>query len=327
MPLAAIPRDALHESDALSAFETRRRHVLQRQRLELLAWVVVGSAVLYASFSLSGVFATSLDGETLERISAFIDRMVPDLSLPVLFESRQTPGSLESWFYDWRNWTSALVETVEIAIVGTAFGGVFAICLAFASASNLIRFAPLRFLLRRFFDTCRTVPDLILAMLLASAFGLGPLAGVLTIVISTTGSLGKLFSEAIESADMRPAEAIRAAGGGALAQARFGVLPQVLPNIASYWLLRLEMNLAIAAALGIVGAGGIGIELQRAISFTEFDTYLAILLMMVAMILVIDLVSQFIRSRLVGRVSDPSVLIRAPAGERSAGLSVEGSKP
>jgi phosphonate transport system permease protein len=157
-------------------------------------------------------------------------------------------------------------------------------------------------------------------MILASAFGLGPLAGVLTIIISTTGSLGKLFSEAIESVDMRPAEAIRAAGGGMLAQARFGVVPQVLPNIASYWLLRLELNLAVAAALGIVGAGGIGVELQRAISFTEFDTYLAILFMIVGMIFVIDLASQFIRSRLMGRVSDlPEIGGIAAARPKAAG--------
>jgi phosphonate transport system permease protein len=298
------PGEASSADGALPAFEAQRRKILQRQRLELLIWTVLGSAVLYASFSLSGVFSTSLDSETLDRIAGFIDRMIPDLSASELFESRQTPGSLEAWFYDWRKWTGALFETVQIAIVGTAFGGAIAFCLAGISAANLVRFAPLRFFFRRFFDTCRTIPDLILAMILASAFGLGPLAGVLTIIISTTGSLGKLFSEAIESVDMRPAEAIRAAGGGVLAQARFGVVPQVLPNIASYWLLRLELNLAVAAALGLVGAGGIGVELQRAISFTEFDTYLAILLMIVGMIFVIDLASQFIRSRLMGRVSD-----------------------
>jgi phosphonate transport system permease protein len=97
-------------------------------------------------------------------------------------------------------------------------------------------------------------------------------------------------------------------------------VPQVLPNIASYWLLRLELNLAVAAALGIVGAGGIGIELQRAISFTEFDTYLAILLMIVGMIFVIDLASQFIRSRLMGRVSDlPEIGGIAAARPKTAG--------
>lgn len=313
------PGEVSSTAGALPAFEDRRRKVLQRQRLELLIWTLVGSAVLYASFSLSGIFSTGLDNETLDRIAGFIDRMIPDLSASELFASRQTPGSLEAWFYDWRKWTGALFETVQIAIVGTAFGGAIAFCLAGISASNLVRYAPLRFFFRRFFDTCRTVPDLILAMILASAFGLGPLAGVLTIIISTTGSLGKLFSEAIESVDMRPAEAIRAAGGGWLAQARFGVVPQVLPNIASYWLLRLELNLSVAAALGIVGAGGIGVELQRAISFTEFDTYLAILLMIVGMIFVIDLASQFIRSQLMGRVSDLPEIVGITAARPKPG--------
>ena len=81
---------------ALPAFEARRRKVLQRQRLELLIWTLVGSAVLYASFSLSGIFSTALDNETLDRIAGFIDRMIPDLSASELFASRQTPGSLES---------------------------------------------------------------------------------------------------------------------------------------------------------------------------------------------------------------------------------------
>jgi phosphonate transport system permease protein len=312
------PGEAISAASALPDFEERRRKVLQKQRLELLIWTILGSFVLYASFSLSGIFSTALDEETLGRIAGFIDRMIPDLSASELFAGRQTAGSLEAWFYDWPKWTGALFETIQIAIVGTAFGGAFAFCLAGISASNLVRSAPVRFVFRRFFDTCRTVPDLILAMILASAFGLGPLAGVLTIIISTTGSLGKLFSEAIESVDMRPAEAIRAAGGGVLLQARFGVVPQVLPNIASYWLLRLELNLAVAAALGIVGAGGIGLELQRAISFTEFDTYLAILLMIVGMIFVIDLASQFIRSRLMGQVSGlPEAGRIAPARTRT----------
>jgi phosphonate transport system permease protein len=95
-------------------------------------------------------------------------------------------------------------------------------------------------------------------------------------------------------------EALEASGAGLARKIRYGVLPQVLPNYASYTLLRLEVNVAAATALGIVGAGGIGLELQRAITYTEFDTYLAILLLIIALIFVIDIASEGLRHRLIG---------------------------
>jgi phosphonate transport system permease protein len=160
--------------------------------------------------------------------------------------------------------------------------------------------SPVRFVVRRSLEAIRTMPELILALILVAAFGVGPFAGVLALIVSTVGGLGKLFAEINEQIDPRPVEAIEASGANRIRQIRYGVLPQVLPAYASYALIRLEGNLAAAAALGIVGAGGIGIELQRAITFTEFDTYLAILLLMVGMIFVIDIVSEQIRHRLIG---------------------------
>jgi phosphonate transport system permease protein len=161
-------------------------------------------------------------------------------------------------------------------------------------------FSPVRFVVRRSLEAIRTLPDLIMALILVAAFGIGPFAGVLALTISTVGGLGKLFAEINEEVDTRPLEAIEASGANRMRQIRYGVLPQVLPSYASYVLIRLEGNLAGAAALGIVGAGGIGLELQRAITYTEFDTYLAILLLMVGMIFVIDVVSEQIRHRLIG---------------------------
>jgi phosphonate transport system permease protein len=160
--------------------------------------------------------------------------------------------------------------------------------------------AAVRFTVRRTLEAIRTLPDLVLALILVAAFGAGPLAGVITLAISTMGSLGKLFSEINEEVDPRQLEGMRASGAGYAAMIRYGVVPQVLPNYTSYALIRLEGNLAGAAALGIVGAGGIGIELQRAITYTEFDTYLAILLLIVGMIFLIDIASEAIRHRLIG---------------------------
>jgi phosphonate transport system permease protein len=103
---------------------------------------------------------------------------------------------------------------------------------------------------------------------------------------------------------MSEVEAVRATGGGWLHEMRFGIVPQLLPQLLSYWLLRMEINLSVAAALGAVGAGGIGVELQRAISFTEFDTYLAILLLIVVCIFVLDSLSERLRHRLIDRIRE-----------------------
>lgn len=286
--------------DAGLAFEAERRGLLLRSRLETLFWLALFSVLLWFSLKQSDFFAASSGGDPLARMSDFLARMMPDLRAGSLFEDRGTPGSFLSWYYDLPLWLAAAWETVQMAAAGTAFGAAIALVLSFLASHRLTANPLLRHTVRRFFDILRTLPDLVLAIILAAAFGVGAVAGVLTIIISTTGSLGKLFSEANDNADLRQVEAMKATGASWIAQMRYGVLPQVLPNHASYALLRLEMNLALAAALGIVGAGGIGIELQRAITYTEFDTYLAIFLMIVAMIFVIDMVSEAIRHRLAG---------------------------
>jgi phosphonate transport system permease protein len=164
-----------------------------------------------------------------------------------------------------------------------------------------MRWGAVRFASRRLFEILRTIPDIILATILVAAIGVGPLAGVIALTLSTMGSLGKLFTEVNENVDARSFEGVRAAGGSWAHELRFGLAPQVAPNYASYALIRLEVNLAAAAALGIVGAGGIGVELERAISFTQFDTYLAILLLMLVLITSCDLASEAIRRRLTGK--------------------------
>ena len=283
---------------AVATFEAERAERLRRARFETLAWVVGGSLILALSLHASGVFGFRADEATLQRIGGFMDRLTPDLDPALLWADKRTPGSLAYWYYDLPRWLAAIWQTIQMAVLGTALGAALAFVASFFAARTTAPSQLLRVALRRLFDIQRTIPDLILAMLLAAAFAIGPTAGVLTLIVSTMGSLGKLFSEVLENASPGPVEAIHAAGGGWVGQMRFGVLPQVLPNMVSYTLLRLEINLALAAALGLVGAGGIGVELQRAISYTEFDTYLAILLLFVCIICALDLVSGALRQRL-----------------------------
>lgn len=285
---------------ALADFEALRRRILRRKRLETLAGLLIFSALLLVSFQRSQFFSSDIGGDPLGRIGDFLTRMVPDLRGDVLLEGRTTTGSLYWWFYDLPVWLKLGWQTVEMAIIATVVGAVGGLLASFLCARNLMPIPAVRFAVRRTLEAIRTLPDLVLALVLVAAFGVGPLAGVITLAISTMGGLGKLFSEINEEVDPRQLEAMEASGTGLIRKIRYGVIPQVLPNYASYALIRLEGNLAGAAALGIVGAGGIGIELQRAITYTEFDTYLAILLLIVGMIFLIDMASEAIRHRLMG---------------------------
>jgi phosphonate transport system permease protein len=277
-----------------------RRHWTQ-SALGLLAF----SALLLVSFQRSQLLGGNIGEDPLGRIGDFLHRMAPVLKSDALLAGRGTAGSLAAWYYDLPVWLKAIRETIEMAIVATLFGALGAVCASFLCARNLMPFASVRFVVRRSLEVIRTMPDLILAIILVAAFGVGPLPGVITLAISTMGGLGKLFAEINEQVDPRQLEALEATGAGPFNKIRYGVLPQVLPNYLSYGLLRLEGNLAGAAALGIVGAGGIGLELQWAITATEFSTYLAILLLMIGVIFLIDLSSEAIRHRLM-RLGGPS---------------------
>lgn len=290
----------METAPAVVAFERIRRVALRRQRLEALIGLALFSAILIVSFQRSQFFGAEIGGDPLGRILTFLDRMIPDLRADALMGPKTQGGSLAWWYYDLPTWLRAAWQTLEMAILATVIGALGAVFAGFLTARNLMPFAPVRFAIRRLLEVIRTLPDLIVALLLVAAFGVGPLAGVITLALSTLGSLGKLFSEINEEADLRPLEGLDAAGAGFARKIRYGVVPQVLPNYASYTLIRLEGNVAGAAALGIVGAGGIGVELQRAITYTEFETYFAILLMILAMIFVIDIASEKIRHRLIG---------------------------
>jgi phosphonate transport system permease protein len=285
----------------LATFEADWARRSRNSRLISLGWIALASFVLMLSMELSEVGQSTVDAGWTARIATFADRMIPDLQLQNLFGGRRDAGSLASWFYDLPLWLVAMRETIAMAFVGTVVGGILALCMSFLAASNLNQNWFGLQLVRRTFDLARTIPDAILALIFAVAFSLGPVAGVLTLIISTVGSLGKLFSECMENAEMRQVDSISALGGNWIMQMRFGIIPQLLPQILSYWLLRMEINLSSAAALGIVGAGGIGMELQRAISFTEFDTYLAILILIIGYIFLLDLLSETLRHRLIGK--------------------------
>jgi phosphonate transport system permease protein len=155
-------------------------------------------------------------------------------------------------------------------------------------------------LARRALEIARTVPELVYALVFVFAFGLGPLPGVLALTLHTAGSLGKLFAEACENVSDQPLQGIRAAGGAWSHVIRFGVLPQILPTLASTTLMRFEVNIRSASVLGLVGAGGIGQELYFVIRQFIYVDISAIVLLIVATVIVTDMICERIRTRLMG---------------------------
>ena len=203
------------------------------------------------------------------------------------------------WFWGLRRWTRLLGETLLIAYVGTITGAVVAFCTGFLCSARLVKSAALRATVRRLLEFCRTVPDLVFALIFVVAFGLGPLPGVMALAIHTAGALGKLFAEVVDNIDLKPVEGIAASGGSWFAQVRFGVVPQVLANFTSYTLLRFEINVRGASVLGFVGAGGIGEELIIAIRRFYYADVSAILVLIVLCVMMIDIGTEKLRHGLV----------------------------
>jgi phosphonate transport system permease protein len=195
----------------------------------------------------------------------------------------------------------ALGQTLSIALLGTLLAAVFALPLGFLAARNVVANRAIHLLTRRGLDTVRSIDALIWALIWINVVGLGPFAGLLAIATADVGALAKLMSEAVESADRRPVEAVRASGGGRLLELRFGLLTQILPVFASQLLYFFESNTRSATIIGIVGAGGIGLHLYEQIRVLEWQQAAFLILMVLVTVAVIDAVSQRLRAALIGR--------------------------
>ncbi len=202
---------------------------------------------------------------------------------------------------DLLRYLSALGETVAIAFLGTLLAATIAFPLSFFAAKNTTVSWFVRLLSRRSFDTLRGVDMLIWALIWVNVVGLGPFAGVLAIMSSDIGSFGKLFSEAIEAADRRPVEGVLAAGGSKLHGIRFGIVPQILPVLISQALYYFESNTRSATIIGIVGAGGIGLQLSEQIRTLEWQTVCFLIILILLTVAAIDLVSNRLRLAIAGR--------------------------
>ncbi|AKJ30403.1 phosphonate ABC transporter, permease protein PhnE [Caldimonas brevitalea] len=200
-------------------------------------------------------------------------------------------------FREWKYYASELIVTLQIALWGTALAIVCSVPLGLLASSNITPWW-LHQPVRRLLDGCRAINEMVFALLFVVAVGLGPFAGVLALWVHTTGSLAKLFSEAVEAIDPQPVEGIRASGAHPLEEIAYGVLPQVAPLWISYSLYRFEANVRSASVVGMVGAGGIGMVLWEVIRGFQYAETAAVLAMLVVSVSIIDVLSSALRKRL-----------------------------
>lgn len=279
--LANVDRDRLTESYP----DIFRPSIFQRMQTLAIAGALVGLFL----------FGMAWLGFSFEKLVTGISRL--GVILGLMFPP--SPGTLLNLYL------KGLTETLAIAFLGTMLGAILAFPLAFIAAKNVVGQRIVHFLSRRFLDTIRGVDTLIWALIFINVVGLGPFAGILAVAISDVGSFGKLFSEAIETADKKPVDGVTSTGGSALHQIRFGIVPQVLPVILSQVLYYFESNTRSATVIGIVGAGGIGLYLSNEINQQNWDHVAFIILMILATVAAIDYVSGRARFAIIGRRAGP----------------------
>ena len=240
----------------------------------------------------------------IPRLGDYILQIIPSLESSNLFLGSKDQGSIAYWYFNLPNYLKLLFETFNMALLATIVGSTLALFLSFLAAKNTSPNSLVFFTIRRILEFFRGVPEIIFAILFVWVLGIGPLAGIIAMMLHTTGSLGKLFSEVHENSNNRPIEALKASGGNWLSEMKFGLLPQVLPNLISYSLLRFEINIRASTILGFVGAGGIGQELYLVINFNYYEEVSAIILLIILTVISIDLLSGYLRKNIIGVEND-----------------------
>ena len=240
----------------------------------------------------------------IPRLGDYVSQILPSLESSNLFLSPKDQGSIAYWYFNLPKYLKLLFETFNMALLATIVGSTLALFLSFLAAKNTSPNSLVFFTIRRILEFFRGVPEIIFAILFVWVLGIGPLAGIIAMTLHTTGSLGKLFSEVHENSNNKPIDALKASGGNWLSEMKFGLLPQVLPNLISYVLLRFEINIRASTILGFVGAGGIGQELYLVINFNYYEEVSAIILLIILTVVSIDLFSGYLRKNIIGVEND-----------------------
>lgn len=253
-----------------------RRPWAQRWHVKPIAWTILIVVLLVASSHMTGV-DVAMFFTNFGQFTDLLMRMSQPAwdYLPVIIRP--------------------LYETIQMAILGTTIGAALTIPFSVLAASNLVHNRWLRGGIRLVLDLVRMLPDLLLAAIFVAIFGIGSTAGVVTLAIFSFGMVSKLFYEVIETIDMGPLEALESAGANQLTTIWYAVLPQILNQFVSYFLYTLEINVRASTVLGYLGAGGIGVFLQRSLNEFNYSQTAVIILATLVVVMVIDGVSNHLR--------------------------------
>lgn len=254
------------------------RDTIHRRLPEHLLLLVVFLALLWGSARSADADLIALLGNTDQMVEVLKRLASPDWSY--------IPKVLPS-----------LIETIQMAIAGTALGVAFAIPVAFIATTEMTGMRWLTMLTRGVLNLIRTIPDLLLAAMFLAVFGIGPFTGMMALAVFTFGMVSKLVYESIDTIDSAPIEAFQAVGASRPLIAVHAVMPQVRPNIISYSLYALEINVRASTILGYIGAGGIGVALQSTMNLMRYDRVSIIIIVIFIVVMVIDLVSAWARRR------------------------------
>ncbi|CAM5207261.1 phosphonate ABC transporter permease [Bosea thiooxidans] len=280
---------------SLALTATERADILRRHEAAIRGSLRTKLVTIGTIAALAGLFLYGLT--TLETSIWKIIAGLGNLGSFVVLMLPPDPGS----------WTRALIflqalfETIAIAFLGTVLAAILALPLGFIAARNVVANRVVHFLARRSLDTVRGVDALIWALIWVNVVGLGPFAGMLAIMTSDLGAFGKLYSEAIEATDRKAVDGVASVGGGKAHEIRFGLLPQVLPVIASQVLYFIESNTRSSTIIGIVGAGGIGLYLAETIRTLEWQQVSFLILLILAAVSAIDFLSGKLRFAIIGK--------------------------
>ena len=204
--------------------------------------------------------------------------------------------SLPPDFSRWPHWGRPLLETLSMSICGTVMAAALSLLLGAISARNS-DFPRLGALIRLVLNTLRSVPALVWGVMFVAALGFGPLPGIFALACHSTGMLGKFYGEILEHVDPIPGEALRAQGVSSLGILRFSVLPQILPRLVDVTVYRWEHNVRAATVLGVIGAGGLGLEIVTAFHLFEYREASALILVLLALVSALNYAGGRVRNR------------------------------
>ncbi len=268
--------DSLHPQMAAILADSRRK------QLSAILTTAAVAGVIVCAFAYAGAFDPRRYADAVPTILKLAaDAMPPDFSR-------------------WQQWGRPLLETLSMSIAGTVLGAAAALPLGALAARNIVGQSWIGAPVRHFLNVLRSIPGLIWGVIYVAAVGFGPLPGILALATHSTGMLGKFFAETMEHVDPGPGNALRSHGVSHLGVLRFSVLQQVLPRLVDVTVYRWEHNLRAATTLGVVGAGGLGLEIVTAFHLFEYREASALIIVLLGLVTAITMIGAALRRRFLG---------------------------